>query len=454
MSGTVSQASPLDAIHNWGTFDVVAAAYTTSDNGVTYTQLATGVAAATLLGDGRDGALTVSGLQRIDQTRTSATGTEGTTALTVASITGFLTGNIVLILQMRGPGAGQWEEHTVATLGGTTLTLTAPLSNSYSSSETARDVALRVPQYANMTVSSGATVTASAWDGTTGGVLAFRARGTVLIQPGGVIDVSGLGFLGGVSNGTVEPYTVATGGPFTGESPTGPSIRSPITLANGIHTAAPNGGGGAGGVASNSEGMTGGHGGAHASPGSLGVSGYLLSARTLRSAPYGDDELRLLFMGSGGGGGGNHHPPSGPVTQPPEYGVGGNGGGITFIRAATFTNYGVLNSSGGNGTQGYLATNSCTYIAGGGGGGGAGGSIRIETLAGYAGTITAVGGLGGYGQPTCYSGWDGASTGGNGSDGRTRLSLGGGFTLMMPNANTVRLLSSGLTANVKIVVKQ
>jgi signal transduction histidine kinase len=174
VSGTVSQASPLDAVHNWGTYDVIAAAYSTSDNGVTYTQVATGPAAAAQLGDGRDGALTVSGLQRTDQTRTSCTGTAGASTLSVASITGFSVGDLVLALQMRGPGAGQLEERTVSALGGTTLTLNAPLSYSYSNSGVGRAVAIRVPQYTNVTVNTGGTLTASAWDGTTGGVLAFH----------------------------------------------------------------------------------------------------------------------------------------------------------------------------------------------------------------------------------------------------------------------------------------
>ncbi len=453
VNGTVSQGVPLDAVHNWDTFDVIATAYATSDNGTTYTQVAAGLAAAPSLGDGRDGALTASALVRIDQTRTACTGTAGATQLSVASITGFSVGDIVLIMQMRGPGAGQWEEHTVAALGGTTLTLGTPLRYGYSNTGVARAVALRVPQYTNVTVNSGGTLTASAWDGTSGGVLAFRASGTVLIQQGGSIDVSGLGFLGGVSNGTIEPYTSSTGGPFAGESPSGPSIRSPVTAAGGTYTTAPNGGGGAGGIAFNAEGMTGGHGGSHASPGTLGVTGYRLSTTTLRSVPYGDEDLRLLFLGAGGGGGGNHWS-NAAATQPAGYGVGGSGGGILFIRAATFTNQGLINANGGAGSLGYLAGSSCVNIAGGGGGGGAGGSIRVEALAGYAGAFTVAGGLGGYGQPTCYTGWSGPSTGGNGGDGRTRVTLGGGFTLMMPNRNTVRLLSSGPATNVKIVVKR
>jgi len=53
---------------------------------------------------------------------------------------------------------------------------------------------IRVPQYSNATLSS--TLTCKAWDGSTGGVLAFDAAYDTNLN-GAVVDVSGMGFQGG-----------------------------------------------------------------------------------------------------------------------------------------------------------------------------------------------------------------------------------------------------------------
>ena len=56
----------------------------------------------------------------------------------------------------------------------------------------------RIPNYTNVTVNAGITLTASAWDGTKGGILFFRASGTVTNN--GTITMSELGYRGGQDN--------------------------------------------------------------------------------------------------------------------------------------------------------------------------------------------------------------------------------------------------------------
>ncbi len=55
----------------------------------------------------------------------------------------------------------------------------------------------RVPNYTNVTIDSGAVLTADAWDGTQSGVLFFRATGTV--SNSGSISMNAKGYRGGAS---------------------------------------------------------------------------------------------------------------------------------------------------------------------------------------------------------------------------------------------------------------
>ncbi|MGB3061159.1 MAG: hypothetical protein WBE17_15605 [Anaerolineae bacterium] len=72
---------------------------------------------------------------------------------------------------------------------------------------------LRVLNYRNVTVSGNLTV--HAWDGYTGGILAFRAMGIAAIQAGGRIDVSENGYRGGQEENAPAWRGEGTGGPST-----------------------------------------------------------------------------------------------------------------------------------------------------------------------------------------------------------------------------------------------
>ena len=68
---------------------------------------------------------------------------------------------------------------------------------------------IRVPQYKNLTVSSGASIVAPAWNGQTGGVVALQVSDGVTLD--GTIDVSGLGFRGGQRNPNTKQRTAGIG---------------------------------------------------------------------------------------------------------------------------------------------------------------------------------------------------------------------------------------------------
>jgi len=111
----------------------------------------------------------------INTVATSASGTVGEGTLVVGNATGFAVGQRVLIHQTRGTGAGAWEEHAIAGIDGTTFTLDSPLQRTYATGGANAAQVIVVAQYGNLTVAAGTTLTAPAWNGVTGGVLAVLA---------------------------------------------------------------------------------------------------------------------------------------------------------------------------------------------------------------------------------------------------------------------------------------
>lgn len=195
-----------------------------------------------------------------------------------------------------------------------------------------RVILQRIPQYTDVTIQGTGSLTADAWNGSKGGVLAFLANGTVAIADGGSITMSGKGYRNGQNGIQGESYNKLG------------SNSTAANLGGGGNSASGSGGGGYGTVGENSTGTGGG--------------------------TYGSADLAKLFMGSGGGGQNN--------------GDNGAGGGAVYIGANSLT----VNGTAGivnNGT----AANNLT-------GGGAGGSIYLygNTLTLGTGLITATGGAG------------------------------------------------------------
>ncbi len=246
---------------------------------------------------------------------------------------------------------------------------------------------IRVPRYNNATL--GATLTAYAWDGRVGGVLAIDVAGTLGLG-GAMISVDGLGFRGGIGQaltgartglqagyrspdadpasgrkgegiaGTAVSLTQTPGGTGTDGFPQGDRQRGAPGNA---------GGGGNAGDSANAENSGGGGGG----NGGAGGQGGNTNASNLAIGGWGGavfaPTLGRLALGGGGGAGGRNN--AGPSH-------GAAGGGIVLIRTDLVTGTGTITARGASGV--------CNANDGAGGGGAAG---SIVFLAGSGAAFTA-----------------------------------------------------------------
>ncbi len=334
-------------------------------------------------------------------------GAGGTKTLTVDTTAGFAPYDNVVIHQTRASvqsEAGKYEFNTISALTPSTLTLVKPLTRTYTRGSNDAAQVVRMEPYTNLTIASGGFLTAPAWNGK-GGILALNVKGTLTINSGGVIDMSGKGFGGGGADcSTSGPtHTAAYNGGTQGDSWNGPG---------GVSCASNQGGGGGGdGVASyynpdpnipnliyprsgETDLAASGGGGGHGTDGVTGNSGVgsQCSGHAGGGGSYYGNEFpdtytepngTLLLPGSGGGGGGGNQ------GWAPLYGigscggVGGAGGGIVMI---------VARSTAGTGT---IRTNGSNAGSGGnvGGGGGAGGSIWLAAPGSTPFSLLAAGGV-------------------------------------------------------------
>lgn len=167
-------------------------------------------------GSGADGAVTIVGPTNgpqnpyfTDNTRTylTAAAAAGATTLTVASSSGFAANNVVLVISMLGSTAGIYEFRTVSSIpSGTSIALSAALTNAYPIYSAGASVTqvLRVPQFTTVTLNSGGFMSARAFNGQTGGVVAFLASSGVTINYNatysGRISAVGKGYQAGGTN--------------------------------------------------------------------------------------------------------------------------------------------------------------------------------------------------------------------------------------------------------------
>jgi hypothetical protein len=188
----------------------------------------------------------------------------------------------------------------------------------------------RIPQFTDVTVASGKTLSAKSWNGKTGGILAFKASGAVNIN--GSIDVTGDGFRGGVA------------GNYSGE---GMSACSTSV-----------------GKASFGGAAAGAYGGAYATRVEVTGSGLV----------YGVSDLSKMYLGSGGS--------SNSGAGDCRYNYSSNGaygGGIVFILGKNINVNGTLSAKGGNGQAwaksggGDDGPSSCSSDSGSG----SGGSVKL-----------------------------------------------------------------------------
>ncbi|MFN0182137.1 MAG: hypothetical protein ACKVZ0_25310 [Gemmatimonadales bacterium] len=323
------------------------------------------------------------------------------------------------VLTFRGTGAGNGLLNGYADAGPT------------ASAGQRRYQVVRVPQYSSATLSGG--LTASYWNGTTGGILAIDVAGQVTL--GGTVSVNGRGFRGGAglgfnggAGGSNTDFRNLSSLPFHGMKGEGIAgtprwVLNPATSTNldlGVEgypngdaaQGAPGnaGGGGTDGNTSNNEQNSGGGGGSNGGAG--GQGGFTWNTGLDRGGRGGAGFLlsgvdRVIF--GGGGGAGSRNNSAAPQN------AGGAGGGIVMIRAGTVAGTGTITA---NGLDGFSPAND------GAGGGGAGGSVVVLVASGGLGglSVQARGGRGGNAWATQSGASSAHGPGGGGGGGATVLS--------------------------------
>jgi hypothetical protein len=187
---------------------------------------------------GKDGSGTVSGAGTIvnEYTALTADASAGVTAIFVASnnlnanarfTAPLAAGDLVLIYQAQGAtingilhptfldvcspnditwgsinslaNAGNYEFIEVTgTTGGSIINLRCGLVNSYTSAGNVQ--VIRVQRYTDLTITGAGILIAEGWAGSTGGIVSVEVEGNTIVN--GAIDVSGLGFRGGLADGS------------------------------------------------------------------------------------------------------------------------------------------------------------------------------------------------------------------------------------------------------------
>jgi hypothetical protein len=342
------------------------------------------------LGDGSDGDLIVSSLNTIVNDYTYLTSDEltGSTTLGVDDTSAFSIGDSILIIQMQnGSGigdSGQYEYATINSISGSNIIVDTPISYSYGSGTfnnllSSVTQIVRIPQYNSVTINFGASITAPAWNGFSGGIVIFRSLGTTDIQ--GLINVSEKGYRGGTCGACGNADWGTQGEGYSG-------IGGESLLANG------NGGGG--GYGPSGFGGEGAGGGGHATTGGDSISSFPSTGGEI----IGDSNLSRIYFGGGAGAGGDN---DGFTPFPENI----DGGGIVIIFSKDILDATIE----AKGEQGIFSSS-----AGGVTGSGAGGSIYLLADSIEVTNLNALGGL-----TTLGSAPD---VGGEGGDGRVGLVYG------------------------------
>ena len=350
-------------------------------------------------GDGHNGSPAVSGTIN---TYAACTGAAAATSLTTALSAS--AGDVILIHQSQGTGAGQWEINYVLADAGATLTLAYPLAYTYGTGAQA----VLVPQYTGGTLNGA--VTATSWGGSVGGIIALMSNGDLTIS--GSVSANAIGYRGSSARASAVDRTGGRGECTTGFDDTTESTTNNVNGGGGGQTGASVGtAGGGGGGGNGAVGTT----GATSAQGRVGGTG---------GSAVGIAALTNSVFGGGGGSGGQDDNSVGST------GAGGRGGGLVFIFTRNLTVSGSVVATGANGAN-------STVNGHGGGGGGAGGSVLIKCQTGILGTtkITSSGGTGGTGN-------SGSGAGGAGAVGRIHIDYSDAYTgTTSPAINATQVVS-------------
>ena len=318
--------------------------------------------------------------------------------VTSATPNGIVAGDEVLLLNWQGSSSnygnvGNYETFTVDDVTSNTITFTTSKTKYYGDGATddtnigtaggnQRVIVQRIPQYNNLTVNNGYTLTGpDAWD-TFGGAFMIRVADTALIN--GSISMKGKGYTGGYNNYSGQWY-YRTGAGING----GPRAAAKNTTS--WFYASNLGGGARGGYGDK---WACGAGGGYGTAGEDGDDTSNVPT-TQGGSTYGDPTLSGIFLGSGGGSGEETGEEAGDVLA--------DGGGILAIFATTLDVYGSIICDGQTSVPVPSLQNQP-------GGAGAGGSILIHagTIYTRSSTFTAIGAIGDTTpQPGVWKGGDG-----------------------------------------------
>jgi len=298
-------------------------------------------------------------------------------------------GDEVLLINLRGDSGatanvGNYEFLTVDYVTMSTVHFTLPKSNFYGSGGSndadigtgagqQRVMLMRIPTYTDVTINGGAVLSADAFDGLKGGLLALRATGGIYVN--GEIDMRGAGYRGGAATCyDVMNYRnrAQAGESISGPGPAGQRSDSMPTSVTWTAAAAANsGGGGAGCYHSTnceSSGAAGGYGTA-GDDAPCPCASFCFTACNLDGdggVVYGSQDLSAeIFLGSGGGGSGHRIDHCGSPTP----GVAGGGavmllGGSVVVTGRIYVDG--LQASAGAYESGGAGSGGSVYISGGG----------------------------------------------------------------------------------------
>jgi len=298
----------------------------------------------TTFGSGADGDVTISGTVNLNTTAVTPGRTYADMiAYNVSSVglascqtteipNGIEANDAVLLINIQGAGnsqidnVGNYEVFIVDSIVSTTVSFKSNKTKLYGNnggdtnlgtgSDKQKVMLMRIPQYDNMTIQSGASITATTFDTAKYGIVCIMCKTKATII--GEINTDALGFEGGSQGG----HTGASYG--RGQIVT--TSYNP-NLGGGATIYSPSSAAGAG------------------SYGSRGSAGNLTQSYT-----YGNAELSKVYLGSGGGG--HYHD------------AGGDGGGAIMIFAKELDVYNNISSLGSAGPAGT---------------GGSGGSVLVKT---------------------------------------------------------------------------
>lgn len=241
----------------------------------------------------------------------ACTGTSATTSLTATNVS-FASGQLILIHQTQGTGAGNYELNRIASYTAGTITTTLALTNTYGTG--AQVVVLK--QYSSALIDTGVTLTTKAWTGTVGGIVGWFCNGITTVT----------GNITGKGRGYQIPGTAA----YCGEGTAGPAIiNHPTKNGNGGGSATFGNGGGGGGNA------------VAGTSGSMGEGG----------DAAGNAALTLMVFGGGGGGDTDN---------------GGNttSGGIVILISKTITVTGTITVDGNSSSYGGASAGGSILLKG------------------------------------------------------------------------------------------